>query len=423
MNTTHPESATPNAATLSNRVCRGCGASGLQLVLALGAMPLANALLPEEQLSQPEPKYPLDLAFCSRCALVQVVEALPPEGIFSEYLYFSSFSDTMLRHARESAEKLRRERGLGSDSFVIEIGSNDGYLLRNFVEVGVPVLGIDPARNIACVAEEHGVPTLARFFGLEIAQSLAEQGKRADVILANNVIAHVPDVNGVIAGIQVLLKPGGVFVMEAPYVKEMVDKLEFDTIYHEHIFYYSLTALENLFQRHGLTVCDVERLPIHGGSLRVTAMHAGEAERQPAAQAMLEEEAAWGVASHEFYACFAARVDALRAQLHDLLGDLKAQGKSVAAYGASAKGSTLLNYCGIGRETLDFVADRSTFKQGLYTPGTHLPIAAPGKLLEARPDYTLLLTWNFADEIMAQQAAYREQGGRFIIPLPEPRVV
>lgn len=418
---------TPSFSTDSNPVlgfaCRGCGHPDLQLILSLGDTPLANALLSEPQLSQPEAKYPLDLAFCHACSLVQITEMPPPEELFGEYLYFSSFSDTMLGHARDSAETLLRERKLGADSLVVEIASNDGYLLRNFVAAGVPVLGIEPARNIARVAQEQGVETIAEFFGHELAQTLATQGQLADVILANNVMAHVPDINSVLAGIKTILKPGGVFVMETPYVKEMIDHLEFDTIYHEHVFYYSLTALENLFRRHDLTVCDVERLPIHGGSLRVTATHAAGAVRKPSASALLEAEAGWGVANFDSYSRFAAQVSELREQLCRLLSDLKSQNQRIAAYGASAKGSTLLNYFGIGRETLDFVADRSTVKQGRYTPGTHLSIVSPDDLMTARPDYVLLLTWNFAAEILAQQSAYREAGGHFIIPLPAPRVV
>ncbi len=410
------------------RGCQSCRETGLLPIFSLGHTPLANALLTAEQLHQPEPTYPLDLAFCPHCSLVQITEIVPPAEMFGEYLYFSSFSDTMLRHAQASAGQLLHERSLNQNSLVVEIASNDGYLLRNFVAAGVPVLGIEPARNVAQVAEENGIRTRCEFFSDGLAQSLADEGMQADVILANNVMAHVPDINSVMAGIKTLLKPGGVFVMETPYVKDMIDHLEFDTIYHEHVFYYSLTALENLFRRHGLAATAVERLPIHGGSLRVTAMHIEQAEEEPedkraAVRALLTEEAAWGVGRDDCYHRFADGVTALNTTLRAMLQDLKAQGKHLAAYGASAKGSTLLNHFGIGPEMLDFVVDRSTFKQGRYTPGTHLEIHAPEKLLEEQPDYVLLLTWNFADEILAQQAEYRRRGGRFIIPLPEPRIV
>lgn len=404
--------------------CRSCGSASLRLILSLGRTPLANALLTAEQLDRPEPVYPLDVVFCADCALVQIAETVPPEALFSDYLYFSSFSDTMLAHAEALVGELAGARGLNAESLVVEIASNDGYLLQFYQRRGVPVLGIEPAANIAQVAErERGIPTLCEFFGAELGERLRAEGRAADVIHAHNVLAHVADLNGVVRGIAALLKPGGVAVIEAPYVKDLIDSREFDTIYHEHLCYFSLTALDRLFTRHGLVIADVRRVPIHGGSLQVHVMRAEMAARGAAAQALLDEEAAWGVDDFAFYAGFARAVEALRADLRALLGGLKAQGRTIAAYGASAKGSTLLNYFGIGAETLGFVADRSTYKQGRYTPGTHLPICAPTKLLEAQPDYTLLLTWNFAAEILDQQAEYRRRGGQFIIPIPQVRVV
>ena len=405
--------------------CRSCGATTLLPVLSLGTTPLANSLLTREQVSASEPRFPLDLVFCPDCSLIQITESVPPEDLFGDYLYFSSFSDTMLESAQAIAERLVRERGLGADSLVAEVASNDGYLLQYYAQAGVPVLGIEPAANIAAVAEaERGIPTLVEFFGEDLARGLAAAGTHADVIHANNVLAHVPDLNGVVEGFAQLLKPSGVVVVEVPYAVDFIDRVEFDTIYHEHLCYFSLTALDRLFARHTLTIYDVERLPIHGGSLRIFASPADSApERSSRVIALLDQEAQWGVGTFDVYAGFADSVTTLRTKLRALLADLKAQGKSIAAYGASAKGSTLLNYCGIGAETLNFVVDRSTVKQGLFTPGTHLPILAPSHLLDARPDYVLLLTWNFAEEIMRQQQEYLAGGGKFIVPGPTPTVV
>jgi SAM-dependent methyltransferase len=401
--------------------CRSCGAADLDLVLSLGRTPLANALLKEEDLDKPEPTFPLDLVFCPQCALVQITETVPPEQLFSHYLYLSSFSDTMVKHSGELVESLIKQRGLGPQSLAMEVASNDGYLLQFYKQAGIPVLGIEPAANIAKVAEDKGIPTMVRFFGQEVAEELRASGKLADVIHGNNVLAHVADLNGFVQGLSTALKDDGVVVIEAPHVKPMIERLEFDTIYHEHLCYYSLTALRPLFKRHGLEIVDVFEIPIHGGSLQVHAAHTGKPSDR--ACKLLEEEEAAGVGGREFYQDFGEKVRQLKEDLVSMLRNLKSTGSNLAAYGASAKGSTLLNYCGIGSETLDFVADRSTVKQGLYTPGTHLPIKSPQALLDERPGHVLLLTWNFAEEILEQQSAYRKQGGKFILPVPQPVII
>jgi SAM-dependent methyltransferase len=391
-------------------------------------VPLANALLTPEQLEEPEPTYPLDLAFCSHCTLVQITETVPPEKLFREYLYFSSFSETLLHHVQDLVGQLIVSRRLDSHNLVVEVASNDGYLLQYYKQAGISVLGIEPAVNVARVAQEqHGIPTLCEFFGETLARQLREQGRQADVIHAHNVLAHVADLNGFVKGIELLLKDDGVVVIEVPYVKDLMDRVEFDTIYHEHLCYFSLTTLERLFRRHRLIIQDVERIPIHGGSLLVfVTTDSGQKTRgseRSTVSRLLAEEAAWGVDCLEFYQGFARKVENLKISLCDLLLGLKKDGKRLAAYGAAAKGSTLLNYFGIGRDVLNFVVDRSVYKQGHYMPGVYLPIFPPEKLVEEMPDYVLLLTWNFAEEIIEQQAEYRRRGGRFIIPIPKLEVV
>ena len=408
---------------MNRTACRGCGRSGLEVVLDLGQMPLANAILEEDDLARPEPRYPLALAYCPDCWLVQITETVAPELLFREYTYFSSVSDEFVGHARAIVERLIVGRRLGSDSLVVELASNDGYLLQHYAGAGVPVLGIDPARNVAEVATARGVPTLAEFFTRDLADELARSGRTADVVHANNVIAHVPDLNGFVTGIARILKPDGVAVIETPYLRELVERLEFDTIYHEHVFYHSLTALSSLFERNGLSVVDVERIAVHGGSLRVFATRSGAEEPNRAVRALLAEEAAVGLCSPGYYATFAGRVEALGRELQTMLGGLRSQAHTVAAYGAAAKGAVLLNAFDLGPDLISFVVDRSPHKQGHLMPGVHIPIVAADELLARKPEECLLLTWNFADEILAQQAEYRRLGGRFIIPIPKPTLV
>lgn len=408
--------------SITSNACRSCGETSLDPILDLGKTPLADRLLRKDQLGEPEPAFPLEVVFCPRCTLVQIRETVAPEILFAaDYPYFSSFSSYLLDHSRRNVEELIRMRGLGPMSFVVELASNDGYLLRNYVAAGIPVLGIDPVSGVARAAEKAGVPTLVEFFTRGLADRMAARGQRADVVHANNVLAHVADTNGFVAGIHTLLKDEGVAVIEAPYLRDLVDHCEFDTIYHEHLCYFSVTALDHLFRRHGLFLNDVRRLPIHGGSLRLYVER--REHMQGAVSAILEEEKKLGMDRAAYYRDFSARVGELKKSLLAMLKDLKSRGKRIAAYGAAAKGSTLINYVGIGPELLEFVVDRNVHKQGMFMPGKKLPIYPSERILQEKPDYVLLLPWNLESEILKQESAFQEAGGHFIIPVPVPRIV
>jgi SAM-dependent methyltransferase len=402
--------------------CRSCGGENLRVFLSLGNMPLSDGLLTADALQREEPRYPLDVAFCPDCTLAQILATVPPEQLFgADYPYFSSFTDSLLEHSAANVAARIEERRLDGKSLVVELASNDGYLLQYYRERGIPVLGIDPALGPVAAARARGVETLQAFFGRELAIQLATNGRQADVIHANNVLAHVADTNGFVSGIGTLLKEDGVAVIEVPYVKELIDHGEFDTIYHEHLCYFSVTALAELFRRHRLSLNRVEPLAIHGGSLRLFVEKRERQDRSVAGYLQAERQA--GLDRFDYYAGFSARVARIRSDLVALLARLKREGARIAGYGAAAKGTILLNYAAIGREMLEFVADRNVHKQGRYMPGVRLPIVAPARILEEQPDYLLILPWNFKDEIMAQQGEYRRRGGRFIVPVPEPVVI
>ena len=386
--------------------------------------PLCESYLTAEQLNQMEPFYPLHVYVCEKCFLVQVQEYVSPEGIFTEYAYFSSYSDSWLAHMKAYADMIATRLGLGRESRVVELGSNDGYLLQYFVAKGIPVLGVEPARNVAETAIARGVPTVVKLFGRQTARELAAEGVQADLVCGANVLAQVPDVNDFVGGIKLLLKPGGVVTVEFPHLLRLMEENQFDTIYHEHFSYFSFLTAERIFAAHGLTLFDVEELPTHGGSLRIYARHANDASRpvsERATKLRAREESA-GLDRLETYASFTEQVHETKRRLLEFLIATRRKGKRIAGYGAPGKGNTLLNYCGIRTDFVEYTVDRNPYKHGRFLPGTHIPIYPPEKIRETRPDYVLILPWNLKDEIMEQNAYIRSWGGQFVVPIPDVRV-
>jgi SAM-dependent methyltransferase len=409
---------------MSTLTCRFCAAEVEHTFADLGMSPLANSYVPADHANAMERFYPLHTYVCSQCFLVQLGEFESPEHIFGDYLYFSSYSSSWLEHSKRYVEAMISRWGLDGSSRVVELASNDGYLLQYFVQAGVPVLGIEPAANVAVAAEEKGVPTLVRFFGVETAREVLADGG-ADLLLGNNVLAHVPDLNDFVGGMKALLKPGGVLTMEFPHLMRLIDDNQWDTIYHEHYSYFSFTTVRKVFAAHGLRLFDVEELPTHGGSLRIFGCHDDDAAKPDGERAveLLAREEAAGYTDLRTYVEYGARVTEDKRQILETLIELKRAGKTIVGYGAPAKGNTLLNYCGIGPDFLDYTADLNPHKQGNLLPGTHIPIRSPDVIAETRPDLVFILPWNLKDEIMDQLASIREWGGRFVVRTPELRVL
>jgi hypothetical protein len=404
--------------------CRFCAAPLRHTFVDLGMSPLCESYVGAADLNRMEPFYPLRVHVCERCFLVQLEAYVSPERIFSEYAYFSSYSESWLRHAKGYTDMAAARFGLGAGSLVVEIASNDGYLLQYFVEKGIPVLGIEPAANVAGAAAAKGIPTLVEFFGEGMAARLAQEGRRADLVVGNNVLAQVPGLNDFVRGIQVLLKPRGVATLEFPHLARLIEENQFDTIYHEHFSYFSFLTVEKIFAAHGLAIFDVDELPTHGGSLRIYARHTEEASHAvtPRVAELRGREKAAGFDGMAAYGSFSGRVEETKRKILAFLIEVKREGKTVCGYGAPGKGNTLLNYCGIRTDFLDYTVDRNPYKQGKFTPGTHIPILPPERIRETRPDYVFILPWNFKDEIMEQMAYVRGWGGRFIVPIPEVKV-
>jgi len=404
--------------------CRFCNQPLRHTFVDLGLSPLCESYVAQNQLSSPESFYPLHCFVCEKCFLVQLPEHVSASAIFEEYAYFSSYSDSWLAHARDYVEAITPRLDLEQKSLVVELASNDGYLLQYFKARGIPVLGIEPARNIARVAVEKGIPTIAAFFGRRLARELANGGQQANLLLGNNVLAHVPDINDFVAGMKLLLHPLGVITMEFPHLIRLIEENQFDTIYHEHFSYLSFTTVERIFTAHGLTLFDVEQLPTHGGSLRIYARHS-EDDSRPITEdvkALRMLEADWGIDRIECYGAFSRKVEATKRDILRFLIEARDNGRSIVGYGAPGKGNTLLNYCGIRTDLLDYTVDRNPYKQGKFTPGMRIPIFPPERIRETKPDFILILPWNLKEEIIAQNSFIREWGGQFVVPIPEVRV-
>ena len=404
--------------------CRFCGERAEHVFVDLGMSPLCESYLAAEQLNQMEPFYPLRVTVCPRCFLVQLAEYVSAEHIFSEYAYFSSYSTSWVEHARAYTEAIRRRLNLNSKSFVVELASNDGYLLQHFVRAGIPVLGIEPAVNVAEAARAKHVPTRCSFFGINTARDLVARGEQADLLIGNNVLAQVPDLNDFVAGMKIALKPGGVITMEFPHLMRLMEGNQFDTIYHEHFSYFSFLTSERVFAQHGLTLFDVEEIPTHGGSLRIYARHREDGSRpiESTVDELRSREERAGLNGLQAYSAFEEQVKETKRKLLEFLIAAKRNGKSIAGYGAPGKGNTLLNYCGIRTDFVDYTVDRNPYKHHKFLPGTHIPIFPPERIQQTRPDYILILPWNLKNEIIEQLAYVREWGGKFIVPIPEVQV-
>lgn len=408
----------------TQHICRFCSNTLTSSFVDLGMSPLANSYLKEEQLNRMEPFYPLHTHVCETCYLVQLPEFQSSVNIFSDYAYFSSYSDTWLMHAKNYTDRMVKRFGFDSDNQIIEIASNDGYLLQYFKNLGFPVLGVEPAKNIAMAAQAAGIPTLVKFFGVQTAEEMASDNILADLLIGNNVLAHVPDINDFVKGMKIVLKPHGILTLEFPHLMRLMEGNQFDTIYHEHFSYFSFLTVETIFAKHGLTLFDVDELITHGGSLRIYCRHSEDISRPVSNQviALKEREISAGFRNLSHYHSFSERVLEAKRKILSFLISAKQEGKSVAGYGAPAKGNTLLNYCGIRTDFVDYTVDRSPYKQGLYLPGTHIPIHHPDRIRETKPDYLLMLPWNLKDEIMEQMSYIREWGGKFVVFIPEVTV-
>ena len=414
-----------NSLTTKSNACRFCGSPLRHTFADLGMSPLCESYVSVEQVNEMEPFYPLHVYVCEKCFLVQLQEYVSVEAIFSDYAYFSSYSDSWLQHASNYVDQMVERFSFTGDSYVVELASNDGYLLQYFVAKGVPVLGVEPAANVAQVAIEKGVPTLIKFFGVQTAREMVAQGEKADLILANNALAQVPDVNDFVAGMKVLLAPNGVVTVEFPHLMRLMEENQFDTIYHEHFSYFSFLTSEMIFAAHGLTVFDVEELGTHGGSLRIYARHAEDTSKPVGARVteLRSREIDAGFTRLEHYSSFGEKVKETKRKLLEFLIQVRREGKTVAGYGAPGKGNTLLNYCGIRTDFLDYTVDRNPYKQGKFLPGTHIPILHPDRIRETKPDYVLILPWNLRAEIRQQLSYVREWGGKLVVPIPEVEVL